>query len=144
MLEKSSKGSDKFDWFWSLTTKWWFFITFYVFLVVLYIILFFIISEGKYMDIDPRKNVLLFFILTIYLMPNGILYFLSIPASLAGDYSHFFVYFPIFFHLSAIISVISIHSNKTKKNKILKWLILMLILLMILSFGGCMANINIH
>ncbi len=134
--------------FWKFTIKWWFFPSLYIFLASLYIIIVGLTAAELlpgYID-GEHANLLI-----LYFMPHGLIYLLEtfpiikyifqlvyyIPgASFLFDRG----FFPLFFHLFFIASIIKIQNDKIKKRKVLKWLIVTLILLLVLSFSGCVIG----
>lgn len=129
MPENKPKSNENLHWFWKLTTKWWFFPVFYIALVFIFLAI-----KGKLIEGD---DTIFNISMLLYLMPNGLFYFLGLDIGSGSFLPPRIRYFPPLFHTLFIFSIIIIQYFKLKKNKILKWLIILLILLLLLSFFGC-------
>lgn len=117
----------KLDIFWNITSKWYFFPLLYLSLVVTLIL-----SE-------PRNFEFMFFIM--YLMPNGIFYFVNLLSGYQIENESMVFIFPLIYFLLIIISISIIQYYKFKRKIILKWLILSILLLILLTFSGCIATL---
>lgn len=137
-LSIQKSDDSQLHWFWRITTRWYFFPLFYFFLVFILTIILGIVS----------KNFISNFLLATFFMSDGLLYFVSIIFGIKEMYSGFAdtfsTYFPIFFNVGMIISIIVIVYYKLKRNITLKWLIIALILLILISFSGCVINTFIN
>ncbi|MBI2654905.1 hypothetical protein HYX06_00580 [Candidatus Woesearchaeota archaeon] len=119
------------NWFWKLTTKWWFFLVLYLFMSFLSLIV--ITIYGVYDKSDPLKIVGMFVVTLLFLMPLGFVYLLEIPLNLGL----FLGLISIFIYHALIIgSIIAVPYFKHKENRILKWLIIFLFLVIVISFFG--------
>lgn len=120
----------KLDKFWEITSKWYFFPALYLILSFLI----FIYLRG-YEDIEPIKILLL----TIYLVPNGVFYFIYLYTGnkISVIFGNFL---PLFYFTFVIVVTLIIQYFKLRKNRIIKWLILLILLLFILTFFGCAAG----
>ena len=145
-LEKKSQISPKQEvndsqlhWFWRLTTKWWFFPLFYFILALILALLAFIQ--------DP-SHIWGYIFLSIILMPQGLIGFLTVLLSSHGNVVNLqqelgFSNFVVLYFAIAVIIIISyswIIYSKYRLNKVLKWLIIILMLIIILSFSGCILE----
>ena len=127
------------NWFWELTTKWWFFPVFYVLIIfILYLIV--IITRTKVPTLFWESFIVPFYGLFIT-MPFGLVYFVWGSKIMKYIVNYIFVFF---FYLLFITSIITICYYKAKKNKILKWLIITWIILLVLSFVGCAIGTQIR
>ena len=141
-LKQINKDSE-LHWFWRLTTKWWFFPVFYTLFAMINAIIFAI--KGQ---LTLSKGFSESFIPSLFLAPNGILYFLLLPAWLfiydkqPLDPGLGFLSFPIAFIVDLFItfSIILIQYYFITKNKVLKAMIITNGLLFIISYLGIMLN----
>lgn len=123
------------DFFWKITSKWYFFPLFYILLVLIFSII--VTSrEGSYSDWDEVGGI---FLMGLYFLPSGLFFF--IPELERFGEEGLYLIFPAVFHLFWIISVIVMQILKYKRNRILKWLVITLFILMVLSFAGCTAMV---
>ena len=132
------------NWFWKITTKWYFFPLFYLLLCVAFNIIYDVLHKSA----EPFQIILL----TLYFLPNGVI--LLLPESLnsflqsslsklfRGTGEEFFFGFPIIAHVLMIASISFIIFFSYKRKRILKYLIIALLSFMIISFVGCSINVN--
>lgn len=130
------------NWFWKITTKWYFFPLFYLLLCVAFNIIYDVLHKSA----EPFKIILL----ALYLLPNG--FILILPESLSfflrSSLSKLFggeelsFGFPIIAHVLMIASISFIIFFSYKRKRILKYLIIALLSFMIISFVGCSINVN--
>ncbi|MEK6983619.1 MAG: hypothetical protein AABX33_03525 [Nanoarchaeota archaeon] len=131
------KGDSQLNWFWKLTTKWWFFPVFYVFLTML-LSLVDVIFHNK-------PNWLTY----IVFMPSGVMFIVQLIIKNKMFNDQFFintslVWFAIFFHLINIFLIILITNTYNKRKIVVKWVIIILMLLMIIQFLGCGLYLSQH
>lgn len=138
IINKKSDDS-QLEWFWELTTKWWFFPVFYVFLTFLVTIIWKL--KGH------EDSFLGLFSALLLVLPSGIIFILQfirtfgILSPFNGTFDQFInaasMVAPLIFLPFMLLSIIRIAYYKIKKGKILKWLIITLLLYLTLSFVGC-------
>ena len=134
ILRKDDNGT-KLNWFWTITTKAWFFPVYYLLLAfLLYIVL---LISG-----DPAPPLALFLFYIILSMPIGLIYITYIPFYGLNDKTYqdgstLFYFMFIGFYLFFALTISLVQNFKNKKNKILKWMIIILLILITLSFLGC-------
>ena len=124
--------------FWKITSSWWFFLALYI-LLVLTLVIILNVNIGDRTISNDFEQFGSMFLMTLYFMPNGLLFFLSYLEKF--DFEYLVFVFPAVFHLFWIISVIIMQILKYKRKTILRWLILTILILMILSFAGCTAMV---
>ena len=120
-LNKENSKRKFSDWFWDITTRWYFFPVFYVLLAL-------ILSK------ESDGGILY----SLFLMPVGISYFIHLTPWNKN--------LPLFYYVIPIFSVIAIQYYRIKKKKVIKWLIITLLLYLLLNFYGChkMLQVPIH
>ena len=125
-LNKENSKRKFSDWFWDITTRWYFFPVFYVMLAL--ILTFSLTLKGRVKFSEFFR--LLGWLLA--LMPLGISLVFPILSKKKFEYitSVLLYAFPLF-------SVAVIQYYKIKKKKIIKWLIMTLVLYLLLCFYGC-------
>lgn len=131
---------DKINWFWNLTTKWWFFPLFWFLLAFLYGVLF-SADDLFYYNLDVPW--ILFNIFGIFMnVPLGISYLILMIINLIFEVGFDFLSLLIIlltqaiFYVYFIVSILKIIKAKNNENKILKKCIVILFLLILLGFIG--------
>ena len=140
--ESPSPSANKF---WELTREWYFFPISYLLLSIIFALIWISIMKST-------QQFLTILLYALYFMPNGFILLLpnqlngviqnSLSWLFRGTGEEFLLGFPLVMHPLLIISIILISFFKYKRNKVLKWLIITLLLFMILSFVGCVTNIE--
>lgn len=128
MKPDNNANNQQLNWFWNLTTRWWFFIVFYI--LASFVLEIFNLSTGVF----DRSEFLGFFAANlIFLMPSGIISLLDIafPVGIGIGVLLIFAY-----HALLLSSMIAIPYFKCKKGKTLKWLIVISIFIIVISLFG--------
>src|SRR3989344_8507999 len=97
--ETSQYSSGSFDWFWKITSKWYFFPLFYILLVLIFS------AIAASVEGDDWNEIGSFFLLGLYFLPSGIFFFIPELTRLGEE--GLYIIFPSVFHLFWIISVIT-------------------------------------
>ena len=135
-LNKENSKRKFSDWFWDITTRWYFFPVFYVMLALILSVSIqnFLNVLGTYLGTSYKEKIFSLLVsMFLLLLPGGIIYY----------YPNYLLHLLTFSYaayilnpgwLIPILSVAVIQYYKIKKKSVIKWLVLSLLLYFLSSF----------
>ena len=116
---KVKAGKVRFDWFWDITTRWYFFPILYVLLALILSVLLAPEYNNPYVTI----------LISVLVLPSFSLYSTTFR-NFGGTNVILFLYIFI------ILSAVTIQYYKVKKKKVIKWLVMLLLVFFLMTALG--------